>query len=40
MPPRKKQAQKSIEAYDNIGHERLNNLPVGLVSPDTDHETG
>ena len=41
MPrPRRSQSQRSIEAYDHTGQERLNNPPVGLVSPDTDHDAG
>ena len=31
-------AQRPIEAYDHLGQERLNNPPVGLVSPDTDRD--
>ena len=40
MPPRKKQAQMSIEAYDHIGQDRLNNPPVGLVDSNNDQEDG
>ena len=41
MPrPRRSQSQRPIEAYDHLGQERLNNPPVGLVSPDTDRDTG
>ena len=41
MPrPRRSQSQRSIEAYDHTGQERLNNPPVGLVSPDTDGDAG
>ena len=41
MPrPRRSQTQRSIEAYDHTGRERLNNPPVGLVSPDTDRDAG
>ena len=41
MPrPRRSQSQRSIEAYDHTGQERLNNPPVGLVSPDTDRDAG
>ena len=36
MPPRKKQTQKSIEAYDHVGQDRLNNQPVGLVDSNND----
>jgi adenine-specific DNA-methyltransferase len=28
--------QKPIEQYDHQGKERVNNPPVGLVTPDTD----
>ena len=39
MPrPRRGQSQRAIEAYDHLGEERLNNPPVGLVSPDTDQD--
>ena len=41
MPrPRRSQSQRPIEAYDHLGQERLNNPPVGLVSPDTDSDSG
>ena len=41
MPrPRRSQTQRPIEAYDHLGEERLNNPPVGLVSPDTDSDAG
>ena len=41
MPrPRRGQPQGPIEAYDHFGQERLNNPPVGLVSPDTDRDAG
>ena len=41
MPrPRRSQSQRAIEAYDHTGQERLNNPPVGLVSPDTDRDAG
>ena len=32
--------KKAIEQYDHKGKERVNNPPVGLVTPDTDKETG
>jgi adenine-specific DNA-methyltransferase len=32
MPP----AKKPIEQYEHMGSNRLNNPPVGLVTPDTD----
>ncbi len=31
--------KKPIEQYDHKGKQRVNNPPVGLVTPDTDHET-
>jgi adenine-specific DNA-methyltransferase len=30
----------SVEQYDHTGSERLNNPPVGLVTPETDKESG
>jgi len=38
--PRRSQSRRSIEAYDHTGQERLNNPPVGLVSPETDRDAG
>ncbi|MDP3103340.1 MAG: site-specific DNA-methyltransferase [Candidatus Methanoperedens sp.] len=32
--------KKPIEQYDHKGKDRCNNPPVGLVTPDTDRETG
>ncbi len=32
--------KKKIEAYEHRGQERLNNPPVGLVTPETDPDTG
>ncbi len=32
--------KKPIELYDHKGKKRINNPPVGLVTPDTDKETG
>jgi adenine-specific DNA-methyltransferase len=32
--------KKPIEQYDHRGKDRLNNPPVGLVTPETDKETG
>ena len=37
---RRSPTQRSIEAYDHTGQERLNNPPVGLVSLDTDRDAG
>ena len=36
--PRNSGSQKSIEQYTHDGQERLNNPPVGLVTPDTDKD--
>lgn len=42
MAERKNQTDKrrSIEAYDHRGKKRINNPPVGLVSPETDPDGG
>jgi adenine-specific DNA-methyltransferase len=40
MPPRKKAPKRSIETYQHTGQDRLNNPPVGLVTPDTDPDAG
>ena len=41
MPRRRAyQAKRPIESYDHKGKERLNNPPVGLVTPDTDRDAG
>jgi adenine-specific DNA-methyltransferase len=40
MARRKKSDKKPIEQYDHRDKERLNNPPVGLVTPQTDPETG
>ena len=40
MPPSKKQTPMSIEAYDHIGQDRLNNPPVGLVDSNNDQDAG
>src|SRR4030066_34250 len=37
---KKKPDKKPIEQYDHKGKERLNNPPVGLVTPETDKEAG
>ena len=34
------QARLPIESYDHRDKERLNNPPVGLVTPDTDKDSG
>jgi len=36
--PKKK--QKEIEQYDHKGKKRLNNPPIGLVTPETDQDKG
>ncbi len=40
MAWKKKTGKKPIEQYDHKGKKRINNPPVGLVTPDTDKETG
>src|SRR5262249_56770237 len=40
MPRTRKANKKPMEQYDHKGSERLNNPPVGLVTPDTDQESG
>ena len=40
MPPSKKQTQMSIETYDHLGRDRLNNPPVGLVDSNNDQDAG
>ena len=42
MPPRRRpyQAKRPIESYDHRDKDRLNNPPVGLVTPETDPEAG
>ena len=32
--------KRPIEPYEHKGAERLNNPPLGLVTPDTDQEAG
>ena len=36
----KKDSKRQIENYVHKGRERLNNPPVGLVTPDTDKDAG
>lgn len=36
----KKNSKRDIEHYDHSGQKRKNNPPVGLVSPETDHDAG
>ena len=40
MPNPKKGAPRGIETYAHAGKERLNNPPVGLVTPQTDRDAG
>ena len=42
MPPRRRapQSKRPIESYDHRDKDRLNNPPVGLVTPETDRDTG
>ncbi len=40
MPKAKKSDKKPIEQYEHKGKKRANNPPVGLVTPETDVETG
>ena len=43
MPPRrrrKRQTKRLIESYQHRDKERLNNPPVGLVTPETDRDVG
>jgi hypothetical protein len=40
MARNKKTDKKPIEQYDHKGKKRVNNPPVGLVTPETDQETG
>ena len=37
---RRGQAKLPIESYDHRGRDRLNNPPVGLVTPETDRDAG
>ena len=40
MARARKKAAKNIEVYTHPGKERVNNPPVGLVTPDTDKDAG
>jgi adenine-specific DNA-methyltransferase len=40
MDRRRKETKKPIEQYDHKDKKRVNNPPVGLVTPDTDRDTG
>ena len=37
---RRPKTKRPIESYDHRDKERLNNPPVGLVTPDTDRDAG
>jgi len=37
---RKKKSRRSVESYEHGDKERINNPPVGLVTPDTDPDPG
>ena len=36
----KSSTKRPIESYEHEGEQRLNNPPVGLVTPDTDPDAG
>ncbi len=40
MAKQKRIAKRDIETYAHTGKERVNNPPVGLVTPDTDRDAG
>ena len=40
MAAKKKQNKRDIESYEHTDKSRSNNPPVGLVTPDTDPDTG
>jgi adenine-specific DNA-methyltransferase len=40
MPRKKSPTPSTIAAYEHSSQERLNNPPVGLVTPDTDPDSG
>ena len=40
MAKRTKKTKKPLEQYNHRDKQRLNNPPVGLVTPETDKETG
>ena len=40
MPRARKNAKRNIESYAHADKERVNNPPVGLVTPDTDKDAG
>jgi hypothetical protein len=40
MAKKRKSDKKSIEEYDHKDKDRVNNPPVGIVTPETDKESG
>ena len=40
MARQRKTAKRNIEDYDHTGETRINNPPVGLVTPETDQDAG
>ena len=40
MAKEKKAGKRPIEQYDHKGKQRVNNPPVGLVTPDLDKDAG
>lgn len=40
MARQRKKAKRNIENYDHTGETRINNPPVGLVTPETDQDAG
>ena len=40
MAKKKASGKKPIEQYDHKGKKRVNNPPIGLVTPETDKEAG
>jgi adenine-specific DNA-methyltransferase len=40
MAKKNKSDEKPIEQYEHKGKQRVNNPPVGLVTPETDREGG
>ncbi len=40
MTRQRKTAKRNIENYDHTGETRINNPPVGLVTPETDQDAG
>jgi hypothetical protein len=40
MAPRAKSSKRDIKSYVHAGKKRVNNPPVGLVTPETDKDAG